>query len=156
MKKIKITTQWLKKKEACEPQLEKFKALFPKGIVLTKKLIQRYGHLFDLDWLVEHLSRNSLRYSLFKAKTRGGKSNETAFVETFLSEPRKVKTGDQVMLKRDFIHFGCYGGELVEVRKVLSPTQYLLAENDYDYSWLDIKRAMSVSFKASRGSFELV
>ena len=52
---MKITIRLLKSKGACSEQLEKFKELFPKGVVLTEALCIKHANEFDWDWSAENL-----------------------------------------------------------------------------------------------------
>ena len=52
---MKITIRLLKSKGACEDQIEKFKTLFPEGVVLTEAACMDHAQTFNWGWAAEML-----------------------------------------------------------------------------------------------------
>ena len=52
---MKITIRLLKSKGACKDQIEKFKTLFPKGVVLTEAVCMDLAQTLDWGWAAKML-----------------------------------------------------------------------------------------------------
>ena len=92
----KITVEWLKKQNACETQVERFKELFPRGAFVTaKNYMKAFEGGLDLDWLEDilparirwnlhtELEKNAKewgdKYDRLVILREGGKINETTY-----------------------------------------------------------------------------
>ena len=52
---MKVTKTLLRRKGACDDQLDKFVELFPEGVVVTEALCVEHASVFSWDWAASHL-----------------------------------------------------------------------------------------------------
>jgi len=58
---MKITVTKLRKLRACKKEVERFKALFPRGVQVTEALCVQHADDFDWVWAARHLLSSSAR-----------------------------------------------------------------------------------------------
>ena len=63
-----ITEELLKSKGACPVQVDKFKSLFPSGVIPTKELALKYYKDFTFNWAASHLLSREASNEYWKVK----------------------------------------------------------------------------------------
>ena len=58
---MKITTTLLRRKRACQNQIELFISYFPEGVVITESICLAHATEFDWDWAARKLLRPPAR-----------------------------------------------------------------------------------------------
>jgi hypothetical protein len=112
MKYPPITYNLLKEKKACKEQLDLFEQRIGlnKPIPLTKKTIQKFSQLFDLDWAANNLldldDQNEYKKAMAPAYAEYLKADETAYSkyqkakDILLAEYNKAKDPVQAEFKK--------------------------------------------------------
>jgi hypothetical protein len=92
---MKITTEWLTKRNACQDQIDTFAREWPEGVVISLAVLKRAAQLqLDLEWFAEWVLTVNF-YADYKAKRASLDADYEAKCASLLWKALRKREGEQ-------------------------------------------------------------